>query len=266
MIEANKLDDLDDILKRIQDDDFYWNPFCKDEEAVKEFEKKIALVEESRSWPKERNDEKGTALEELMKFIFNRFINIGSIERDKLTTDNEIDVYIDFNKNLINIFLSNIKGKILCECKNIANSIDVGMVSKLSELCEKNQSGLGIFISNKGLSKGRSGSMWKNAEGKRRKLYLSNKIPIISFTLDEIKQLKYEGINFFTIIKNKVNYLIDEIDDCTISLPGLDEESEYIQYLHGNLNHLNHMGFLTDEESEAIKLRIKQKYNVDCKL
>ncbi|MDL0413704.1 hypothetical protein QQP00_00190, partial [Clostridioides difficile] len=63
-----------------------------------------------------------------------------------------------------------------------SRKVDVGMVSKLAEICNKNNAGLGIFISLNGLT----GKGWQYAEGKRRKLYLSDKMPIISFTVDEI--------------------------------------------------------------------------------
>lgn len=257
-----KLDDLRDILSNFTDD-MFWIPFYNDEDLVKEFDRRVLLVEESFNWPKERNKEKGNALEELVKFIFNRFENIDEIERDKHTIDNEIDIYISFNPNLMNIFFQQIKGKILCECKNIKSSVDVGMVSKLSELCEKNNSGLGIFVSIKGLSKGTSGSMWKNAEGKRRKLYLVNKIPIISFTLDEIKLLKNEGMNFYTIIQQKVSYLIDEVDDCSISLPNLSEESEYINYIYENIKYLEDKNLITRDEKKLIKGRLIDKYGIE---
>lgn len=256
-----KLDDLRDFLSNFTDD-MFWIPFYDDEALVEEFDRKVLLVEESFDWPKERNKEKGNALEELMKFIFSRFENIDEIERDRNTVDNEIDIYISFNPNLMNIFFQGIKGKMLCECKNIKSSVDVGMVSKLSELCEKNNSGLGIFVSIKGLSKGTSGSLWKNAEGKRRKLYLVNKIPIISFTLDEVKLLKNEGVNFYTIIQQKVSYLVDEVDDCTISLPKLSEETEYMNYLYENIKYLEKIELITNNEKKMITDRIRNKYGI----
>lgn len=254
------LDSLKDIINRLGDDS-YWEPFCNDEKLVDEFNKKLQLVKASQSWPKEKNKEKGNALEELVKFIFSRFTIIESIERDKHTNDNEIDIHVDFNKNLMNIFFTDIKGKLICECKNTSKSVDVGMVSKLVELCDKNHAGLGIFISLKGLSKGRGGSLWKNAEGKRRKLYLSTAIPIISFKLNDIECLGEEGNNFYTMIKQKVSYLIDEIKEDSTTLELLKkEEGDFKEYLYGNLNALEHLNLISTDEKVEIIGRIKRKY------
>lgn len=258
---SNKeLDKLQDILNKLGDNN-YWEPFYDDEVLVDEFNNKLQLVKDSRTWAKERNKEKGNALEELVKFIFNRFSIIESIERDKNTNDNEIDIHVDFNKNLMITFFSEIKGKLICECKNIDKTVDVGMVSKLVELCDKNHAGLGVFISLKGLSKGRSGSLWKYAEGKRRKLFLSTGIPIISFKLDEIECLNEEGNNFYTMIKQRLSYLIDEIqEDSTILELIKKEEGDFKEYLYSNLNSLEQLGLINMEEKEMIIDRIKEKY------
>ena len=99
--------------------------------------------------------------------------------------------------------------------------------------------------------------------GKRRKLYLVNKIPIISFTLEEIKLLKNEGMNFYTIIQQKVSYLIDEVDDCSISLPNLSEESEYINYIYENIKYLEDKNLITRDEKKLIKGRLIDKYGIE---
>lgn len=235
--------------------------FFYDEMLVDEFNKALQLVKDSETWPRERNKEKGNALEELVKFIFNRFSIIESIERDKHTNDNEIDIHVDFNKNLMITFFTDIKGKLICECKNTDKSVDVGMVSKLVELCNKNHAGLGIFISIKGLSKGRGGSLWKYAEGKRRMLYLSTAIPIISFKLDEIECLDKEGNNFYTMIKKKLSYLIDEIKEDSTTLELIKkEEGDFKEYLYANLNALQQLDLISMDEKVEIIDRIKQKY------
>lgn len=47
-----KLDDLRDILSNFTDD-MFWIPFYNDEDLVKEFDRRVLLVEESFNWPKE---------------------------------------------------------------------------------------------------------------------------------------------------------------------------------------------------------------------
>ncbi|MGL5330170.1 MAG: restriction endonuclease [Peptostreptococcaceae bacterium] len=250
------LENFSDYLKHCSDDNI-WEPFFNDEDVVYEFNKLIELIEDSKNWDRKRNHEKGKLLEELVKIIMSRFTILDQIKVNKSTKDNEMDIFVNFNDLIPIPFLCSIKSKMICECKNWASkSIDVGMVSKLVELCEKNDAGLGIFISLKGLS----GKGWQYAEGKRRKLYLSNKMPIISFTIDEIECLKYKGFNLLTMIKCKRQALIDEMEYTGGELKEIESDFNFLENLNENIENLRRLNLINQEEYENITRRIKTKY------
>ncbi|OJT85096.1 hypothetical protein BM534_18635 [Clostridioides difficile] len=132
------------------------------------------------------------------------------------------------------------------------------MVSKLAEICNKNNAGLGIFISLNGLT----GKGWQYAEGKRRKLYLSDKMPIISFTVDEITKLKYKRYNLLTMIKCKMQALIDEMEFAGGELRLLESELGFIDCLNENIESLKMLGLITEVEYNNIKVRINHRYDI----
>ena len=239
-------------------DDLIWKPFFDDECVLFEFNSLLKKIDESKKWDKKRNHEKGKILEDLVKLIMSRFTILKDISINKSTTDNELDIFLNFNDNVPMPFLCDIKSKIICECKNWkSRKVDVGMVSKLVEVCNKNNAGLGIFISLNGLT----GSGWQYAEGKRRKLYLSEKIPIISFTIDELKNLKYEGYNIFTMIKSKRQALIDEMEFDGGHLKSVESESDFLSYLNDNIDSFKNLELITSIEYKNIKTRIESKYS-----
>ena len=57
---------LKSFMKKI-DDNSIWEPFCEDEEKLEAFVNICKEVRNSEHWGKERNKEKGTLLEKLMK-------------------------------------------------------------------------------------------------------------------------------------------------------------------------------------------------------
>lgn len=257
-MSANKLDLLKEWMNDLNDDDI-WKPFCDEENELEEFNRKYLLVEESKHWERERNKEKGTALESLMKYVFNRFEIVKSIESDKLTGDNEVDLYVNFNDAMPLNFICETRGKVICECKNMdSKSVDVGMVAKLQELCVSKGSNLGIFTSVRGLS----GSGWKFADGKRRKLYIKSEIPIISFTVSEIESLRIKGNNFFTIIKRKIQELIDETEYDGGKIKKIKNNEDYKQMLTENIKAMYKIGLINDEEVCIIKDRLYEKYGL----
>jgi hypothetical protein len=252
------LDSLKQYLEECSDDEI-WKPFYDDANQVDEFNKMLLEIESSKTWPQVRNQEKGKLLESLTKFIMGRFTLIENITENKSTTDNELDIFVDFNQIIPMPFFCKIKSRIICECKNWKSKpVDVGMVSKLVEVCKKNDAGLGIFISLKGLS----GNGWRYAEGKRRKLYLSEGIPIISFTVDEIQNLKLRDNNLFTMIKHRMQALIDEIDYTGGNLEVRENEEDFLTYLHENINCFEKLKLITTEEKNSMLERISIKYGI----
>ncbi len=251
-------DSLQRFLKQI-DDNSIWQPFYEDHKRLETFIDTCNEIRKSEHWGKERNKEKGILLEKLMKQVFERFVFIKHIEHDKLAGDNEVDLYIHLNDNIPLEFITSVKKCIICECKNVWNSsIDVGIVSKLSELCETRGSGLGIFVSIKGIS----GRSWVYGEGKRRKLYIKTGIPIISFTLNEIEQLQYKGYNFYTLIRRKMNELIDEVEFDGDKLVRLKNTGDFVETLIHNVESFKKIGLLTEEETINVMQRIEEKYTV----
>jgi len=252
------LDTLKEYLS-ICDDNLIWEPFYDDSMLLDEFSNYIKEIELSKEWNKSKNHEKGKILEQLVRFIMSRFTILSDISVNKSTTDNELDVFVKFNDNIPIPFLCNIKSKIVCECKNWkSRKVDVGMVSKLAEICNKNNAGLGIFISLNGLT----GKGWQYAEGKRRKLYLSDKMPIISFTVDEITKLKYKRYNLLTMIKCKMQALIDEMEFAGGELRLLESELGFIDCLNENIESLKMLGLITEVEYNNIKVRINHRYDI----
>lgn len=187
-------------------DDQVWVPLANEPSVLQDFKSLVEEVEDSKKWPASRNHEKGKLFEKLIRLVLSRF-SVGDTDSDFTVGDNQIDHEFKFIDDYITLFTEQIGRTIVCECKNEQSPVDVSYISKLIELCETRESRFGIFFSIVGLT----GRGWIYAEGKRKKNFLRKKLGIISFSLKEIKEL--ENSNLFTLIKNKYQNLIDEIDD-----------------------------------------------------
>lgn len=258
-MNIKELTDFKELVNKLNDD-YFWVPFFNDPTKTNEFNDLLFLVKDSCNWPKEKNKEKGSLLESLAKLIINRFVVLETIDTNYSTNDNEIDIVVKFNEKAAPGFIINRNCKFIIECKNVTTKrVDVGNVSKLVELCDKNRAGLGIFISLRGIS----GNKWRYAEGKRRKLFLSTKIPIISFTLDEIMQCNEQGINFYSLIIKKYNLLVDELEDDSAQIYKTKEnDPDFITHLYDTIKTLHKFELLTTDETTAIVKRINKRY--DC--
>lgn len=250
------IDDLIDIIKYFGDD-HWWHPFYNENEARDNFNSIIQKLHDSINWDSKRNKEKGNLLEELTKFLFSRF-TIKHSCCNLLNKDNEIDLNVTFNEILSPQFIKNLNLHFICECKNKASaSVDVGMVSKLVEICETDKAGMGIFVSYKGIS----GYGWKHAEGKRRKLFLSKNIPIISFTVSELECFSTEGFNFYTEIKKKYQALVDELDfDGTPIKHVKKENPDFSKFLIETVDELRKIKIISEQEQADLKKRVFDKY------
>lgn len=231
-------------------DNKIWSPILDDEKDM--FLKLIDTVEKFIDTGSKK--EKGDSLEELMTYIYQRFTFVDVISNER-KGDNQIDHIIRFIDGVTPTFIhENVGLTLVGESKNHKDSISVREVADLNELLRSKRSKLGIFSSIKSFSKGRN-SRWVNAEGKRRKLALSGNKIIIGFTLNELKTLTTN--NFFTMIKQKYQCIVDEVfDDNT-------DEDCYLPYqerLHRSLFQLHHLEIISSEDYSEYKKVLITKY------
>jgi hypothetical protein len=236
-------------------DDFVWKPIKEDEifhfnsllektkEAVKGDDKKL----------------KGDTLEDLMTFIYQRFDEVAEVYPNQHHGDNQIDHIIEFQDGLVPNFIHNYLGmRLIGESKNHKKSISVREVADLNELLRSKRAKFGVFSSIKSFSRGKSGNPWVHAEGKRRKLNLSNDVAILGFTLNELESLKDK--NFYTLLKQKFFSLVDEIDDDFTDLKKEDYMIPYHERLYLSMVQLNNEGIISDEELRKGTQTIIKKY------
>lgn len=235
-------------------DNLIWKSIKDDSIAIAEFDAHIKTIEESQAWDKSKNHLKGAILEDFAVFLFSRFQDV-VVTKNKRPGDNETDIETLMSEKAVPPFVKNVIGqKIVCECKNKKTStIDVGMVSKLAEILPTRGSNFGIFISVMGMG----GRAWRFGEGKRKKIMYGQRMPIISFTTNELKKLK-DGKNFFTLIKEKYYSLLDEVDDNTSGIP--TEEEDFTRYTKQMINHLFMCELISHDEKEDILARLVTRY------
>jgi hypothetical protein len=253
-----KFDDLAKIINKL-DDNVHWKLVNSDEQSLMEFNRLLSLVKESQNWDKSRNWEKGEVLEDLAFFIFGRFQDV-DVKKNYRPADNESDIEIQLSEKVRPVFMNDFIGpKIVSECKNKKSStIDVGMVTKLAELIPTRGARFGVFISILGIG----GYGWRYGEGKRKKILVKQELPIISFRLDELEKL-YEGANFYTMIKQKVKALYDEVDDESPDFPP-QGHMEYPKRMLEIASHQEKCGIITLDEGRDLRERIIKMYGKDC--
>lgn len=245
--------DFQEVLKGL-DDNFFWKPLePEDRDRVSSM---IDRIEESKTWVN-RNQEKGAILEDFVVFIFERFQG-ATVKKNLRIADNETDVEVALSDLALNEFMKRYMfPKVICECKNKASSsVDVGMVAKLAELLPLRESNLGIFFSIKGVG----GTGWRYGEGKRKKIFNRFRIPILSFRVEELRQL-LNGRNLLTMIKEKLNNLIDEVDEDSPDVPD-SSHMEYSKRMKYIIAHLEHCSLLNNAEAESIRNRIDSRYGI----
>jgi hypothetical protein len=247
-------DDLTAIIDRF-DDNFFWRPINSGEKSIQDFNRLFQLVQESQTWGKSRNWEKGRVLEDLAVFIFERFQGV-SVLKNFRPADNETDVEVQLDTRIRPAFINDYIGpKVICECKNYkSKSVDVGMVVKLAELLPLRGAKFGVFISILGIG----GYEWRYGEGKRKKILLKEGKPLISFRLSELESLR-DGTNFFTLIKQKVKALYDEVDDDSPDVPPAGH-MEYSKRMLEVVKHLNKCEIISKEECKKFSDKIINLY------
>ncbi|MED3396171.1 hypothetical protein [Bacillus wiedmannii] len=238
-------------------DNFYWKPIPI--EDVDMYKKMIQRVEAAFKGSDKK--EKGDSLEELMTYVYRRFEDIAIVSPNIRSKDNQYDHFIELVEGAAPQFLMEYSGgRIVGESKNHNKSISSREVTNLYDLLQTKTARLGIFSSMYTFSKGRK-SMWANAEGKRRKLCLSsenktgNKRYVIGFTLKELESLLEN--NFYSMIKQKVKCLQDELDDNFTE----DENGvEYHERLYHSLTQLKNLGIICDQSFSEAKQKIEEFY------
>ncbi|KEF40472.1 Restriction endonuclease [Schinkia azotoformans MEV2011] len=197
--------------------------------------------------------EKGDSMEKLMTFIYQRFKAI-KVCHNVRSNDNQIDHIVEFIDGMTPAFIQHYIGlRLIGESKNHKKTIGSREVSNLDELLRDKDSKLGVFSSFYSFSKGQS--MWVNAEGKRRKLALKYGRKIIGFTIKELESLVEK--NFYTLLKQKFNNLVDEIED---DFSDHDCKSPYNVSLLNNLIQLNNLGIIDQEAFINGKRLIEERY------
>ncbi|MDA5107865.1 hypothetical protein O3V59_05810 [Brevibacillus thermoruber] len=251
---SQELSKLQDVFKRLSDDKI-WIPFADDSAAMHKFLSLIDEVEHSQSWPSTHNQRKGKVYEKLIRVVLDQF-QVGETESDFRVGDNQIDHEFRFNDFFVTHFTQETGQTIICECKNEKSPVDVTYMSKLIELCENRKSKLGIFFSIVGLT----GKGWVYAEGKRKKNLLKHGIAIISFTFEEIKQLTKK--NFYTLIKEKFEKLVREVDEELDDIRQYPQEDLYSfnSRLKSTVNELFRLNLIDDESRTKILSKIDKLY------
>ncbi|MCY8514600.1 acetylglutamate semialdehyde dehydrogenase [Bacillus atrophaeus] len=160
--------------------------------------------------------EKGTALEELVFFLFET-TSIFDVAQNIYTSTNEIDVLMTLNSKgrryLSAGFLDNKFDIFLAECKNYNKTIGVTWVGKFWSLLNSSPTKLGIIFSYHGLT----GRRWSDGIGMTKKIYMSkesiqDKICIIDFNIKDFEQIE-EGHSILDIISSKIKALMLDVDE-----------------------------------------------------
>ncbi|MBB3111962.1 hypothetical protein FHS18_004030 [Paenibacillus phyllosphaerae] len=235
-------------------DDEIWKPFSESEKVHFQslvMSVRVALEEGDRH-------QKGLALESLMTYVYQRFDEIAVIHYNLTSGDNQIDHMIEFVDGLTPTFIhKNIGLRIIGESKNHKKAIGVREVADLKELLRSKNSQMGIFSSYYSFSK-KQNNLWHYAEGKRRKLALADKVFIIGFTLEELSQLIDK--NFYTLIKQKYNCLIDETEDIMTEFLSEDQAVTYSDRLFCALKQLFTNEIINQDSFEVGVRQINEKY------
>lgn len=234
-------------------DNHYWEPISSDLD-FKEYENLLNDFKKSRD--NGTKSLKGKSLESLMTFIFERF-KYAEVNYDKRTSDNQLDHEVYFDEFNVPDFIKRIVGcHLIGECKNHIKSVSSQEVTILNSNLEIRNCQFGVISAYKSFAKGRK-SVWENAEGKRRKFaLLSNyKRIIIGYNINDFEAI-LNGANFYTIMKQKYNNIIDEIFDDNIHI----DEHPYNERLISNLTHLKDIGIIPEDEYHKYLHSIHKKY------
>lgn len=215
-----------------------------------ELKQLIQEVDESFDFPKEKNAEKGRRLEMLANYLLEH-IKCLDVKHDLRTESNQIDQKVTLTGLAgFSPFLKEIGLNFIAECKNQRSTVNVGQVQKVGDLMQEHDVSFAVFFSKEKIA----GKGWKDAEGKRKKLYCRNKSAIISFTFKELVDIEEKNLNFVTEMREKYEQLKFEInlDEVSVDEPDWHDDNERIK---GVLSILERKGILTQQElTEKLQL------------
>lgn len=173
---------------------------------------------------------KGKALEDLVQFLFVASGGYYKTISNVHTTTNEIDVLACLSGQIGMYAIKQIYGdkfeKLLCECKNHKERVNVTYVGKFCHLTMNSSVNIGIMFSINGIKKPAKNLIQKTYYYKEKK---DEKIYIIDFAKKEFERF-INGESFLDIIKEKCNEL--ELDiDFTKYITNHPNENEVQQWL-----------------------------------
>ncbi|MCY7761161.1 restriction endonuclease [Bacillus spizizenii] len=259
MMDKADFTSIKTLLSQLGDDQI-WKPIWGSE-VEHEFDLLIEEIIQSQNWPPSRNHEKGKKFEKLIGLLLNQF-QVVEITSDFTPKDNQIDHELKFLDMFRTNLISKIGDTIICECKNEKTKVDVTYMAKLIELCESREAKTGIFFSIQDLT----GKGWVHAEGKRKKNFLRKGVIIIHFNFKEIKSLKTK--NLYTLIRKKVQMLIDETEECLDDIHedkrySLEEKTAFNIRLLNNVKQFEKLGLINKGEALKIEHKINNLYSTE---
>lgn len=225
MIEYNR----DDVIKALTvldslNDNCRWEQICKLNTVqmtkyahlLNVFENINGIDDKSKNVPKDLYNQKGRALENLVRYLFEISGGIFKVDCNLRTSTNEIDDLVTLTqkgKTLLSARL--IDSHLNCflgECKNYAGAVSVTYVGKLCSLMLTNGTKLGILFSYNGIT----GSGWSHGAGLVKKFYLhrekiEDRYCIVDFSINEFKSI-LEGKNLLQIIDEQLKALQMDTD------------------------------------------------------
>lgn len=215
------------------------------ENDYKEYKLLLYNLKSIKGRSKAKTKDIGTALEDLVNFIFEKSF-FYKVYKNKRTATNEIDQFVlisdkgyqalqdyNFSRDLL---ISN-ENYFLCECKNYKDTVSATWVGKFNTLLETcGEINTGIIFSYKGLT-GKENN-WCDAHGLTKVIYriTSNTNPrfILDFNIKDFEKLLNRDENIYSIIKKKKDSLIGNINSNTIFdefHEGLNEVSDIFMEL-----------------------------------
>lgn len=243
-------------FKNYANPDDFWLPIKPEEKEHYDF--LLKTVKDTLLSTTSTKSEKGKSLEDLMTYIYKRFVG-ATVQVDIRTADNQIDHEVEFNDFFIPLFIRDKIGtKFIGESKNHNSSISSREVDNLDGLLTIRDVKLGIFSSYHTFSK-LPNSMWVNAEGKRRKLALLSgyKRIIIGFNYTDLQKIS-DGENFYTMLKNKYESLINELKSDHDEAFGKPSSIE----LHDSLKFLKDFNIIPEEHFSSYKQNIDKNFGI----
>lgn len=171
--------------------------------------------------------EKGECLEKLIDFVITS-TNVFETKLNLKTNNNEIDIRAEYSpaaRKVAERFNLTTDKPIYFECKNYKSNVGVTWIGKFASLLKIANNQIGIIVSPTGLT----GKEWKDGVGLCKKIALKENINIISITYHDLKKLN--EISLFSLIKNKVEVLIEDFDyNIHITKHPLENNDDFIKH------------------------------------